>query len=77
MLQTKTKIFSIHLAARPAGKVSRFIIKRNGYCLYSENKIHGRDSFCVVFCSIMTYLTKVSGTDFKSATLHLYYQTIS
>ena len=31
-------------------KLSKFIIKRNGYCLYSENQIQKNDSFCASYC---------------------------
>ena len=35
-------------------KLSKFIIKRNGHCLYSEYKIQGltnkRDSYCASYC---------------------------
>ena len=62
-------------------KLSKFIIKRNGYCLYSEYKIQGRtnkqDSFCASYCLYIIYLTKVLGIDFKSAVLNLYYQRFS
>ena len=38
----------------PPQKLSKFIIKRNGYCLYSEYRIQGltdkRDSYCASFC---------------------------
>ena len=58
--------------------LSKFIIKRNGYCLYSEYKIQGltnkQDSFCNRYCLYIIYLTK--GKDFKSAVLNLYYQMI-
>ena len=57
-------------------KLSKFIIKRNGYCLYSEYQIQKNDSFCASYCLYIIYLTKVSGTDFKSAVLNLYYQII-
>ena len=44
-------------------KLSEFIIKRNGYCLYSENKIQSltnkRDSYCASYCLYILYLTKV------------------
>ena len=30
----------------PPKKLSKFIIKRNGYCLYSEYQIQKNDSFC-------------------------------
>ena len=64
----------------PPKKLSKFIIKRNGYCLYSEYKIQGltskRDFCCASYCLYIIYLTKVIGTDFKSAVLNLYYQMI-
>ena len=31
-------------------KLSKFIIKRNGYCLYSEYQIQKNDSFCASYC---------------------------
>ena len=55
-------------------KMSKFIIKRNGYCLYSEYQIQKNDSFCASYCLCKVYLTKVIGIDFKSAVLNLYYQ---
>ena len=55
-------------------KLSKFIIKRNGYCLYSEYQIQKNDSFCASYCLYIIYLTKVLGIDFKSAVLNLYYQ---
>ena len=62
-------------------RLSKFIIKRNGYCLYSEYKIQGltskRDSYCASYCFYIIYLTKVLGVDFKSAVLNLYYQRFS
>ena len=58
-------------------KLSKFIIKRNGYCLYSEYQIQKNDSFCANYCLYMIYLTKVLGIDFKSAVLNLYYQRFS
>ena len=57
----------------PPNKLSRFIIKRNGYCLYSEYKIQDLDCFCVTYCLYITYLKKVVGRDFKSAALTLYF----
>ena len=63
----------------PPNKLSRFVIKRNGFCLYSDYKIRGltckRDSFCAAYCLYLIYLTKVLGTDFKSAVLKFYYQS--
>ena len=56
--------------------LSKFIIKRNGYCLYSEYQIQKNDSFCAS-CLYIIYLTKVLGIDFKSAVLNLYYQRFS
>ena len=58
-------------------KLSKFIIKRNGYCLYSEYQIQKNDSFCASYCLYIIYLTKVLGVDFKSAVLNLYYQRFS
>ena len=40
-------------------KLSKFIIKRNGYCLYSEYQIQKNDSFCGSCCLYIIYLTKV------------------
>ena len=58
-------------------KLSKFIKKRNGYCLYSEYQIQKNDSFCASYCLYIIYLTEVLGFDFKSAVLKLYYQRIS
>ena len=58
-------------------KLSKFIIKRNGFCLYSEYQIQKNDSYCASYCLYIIYLTKVLGIDFKSAVLTLYYQRIS
>ena len=61
----------------PPKKLSKFIIKQNGYCLYSEYQIQKNDSFCASYCLYIVYLTKVLGIDFKSAVLNLYYQRFS
>ena len=58
-------------------KLSKFIIKRNGYCLNSEYQIQKNDSCCASYCLYIIYLTKVLGFDFKSAVLNLYYQKFS
>ena len=58
-------------------KLSKFIIKRNEYCLYSEYQIQKNDSYCASYCLYIIYLTKMLGIDFKSAVLNLYYQRIS
>ena len=34
----------------PLKKLSKFNIKRNGYCLYSEYQIQKKDSFCASYC---------------------------
>ena len=57
-------------------KLSKFIIKRNGYCLYSEYQIQKNDSYCASYCLYIIYLTKVLDIDFKIAVLNLYYQMI-
>ena len=64
----------------PPRKLSKFIIKRNGYCLYSKYKIQGltskQDSYCASYCLYIIYLIKVLDIDFKIAVLNLYYQMI-
>ena len=60
----------------PPRILSKFIIKRHGYCLCSEYQIQKNDSFCASYCLYIIYLTKVLGVDFKSAVLNLYYQMI-
>ena len=57
-------------------KLSKFIIKPNGYCLYSEYQIQKNGKFCASYCLYIIYLTKVLGNDFKSAVLNLYYQRL-
>ena len=61
----------------PPKKLSKFIIKRHGFCFYSEYQIQKEDSFCASYCLYIIYLTKVIGIDFKSAVLNLYYQRLS
>ena len=68
--------FDSYGCVRPK-KLSKFIIKRKGYCLYSEYQIQKNDSFCASCCLYIIYLTKVLGIDFKSAVLDLYYQRFS
>ena len=58
-------------------KLSNFIIKRNGYCLYSEYQIQKNDRLCASYCLYIIYLTKFVGIDFISAVLNLYYQRFS
>ena len=58
-------------------KLSKFNIKRNGYCLYSKYHIQKNDSFCASYCLYIIYLTKLLGIDFKSVVLILYYQRFS
>ena len=64
----------------PPQKLSEFIIKRNGLKL-SGYKIQGltsrRDNYCASYFLNIIYLTKVVGTDFKSAVLNLHYQRFS
>ena len=61
----------------PPKKLSKFIIKRNGYCLFSEYQIQKNDSFCASCCLYIIYLTKIVGIDFKFAVLDLYYRRFS
>ena len=58
-------------------KLSKFIIKRNGYCLYSEYQIQKNDSLCASYCLNIIYLTKIIDIDFKSTVLNLYYRRFS
>ena len=58
----------------PPKKLSKFIIKQNGYCLFSEYQIQKNDSYCASCCLYLIYLIKVLGIDFKSAVLNLFYQ---
>ena len=58
----------------PPKKLSRFDIKRNGYCLYSEYQIQRKDSLCARYFFYIIYLTKIAGINFKPAVLNLYYQ---
>ena len=58
-------------------KLFNFIIKQNGYCLYSEYQVQKNDSYCASYCLYIIYLTKVLGIEFKSAILNLYYQRSS
>ena len=55
-------------------KLSKFIIKRNGYFLYSDYQIQKNDSFCASYCLYIFYLTKMIGIVFIPAVLNLYYQ---
>ena len=71
------KTILIHMVVLHLKKQSKFIIKRNGYCLYSEYQIQKYDTFCASYCLYIIYLTKVLGYDFKSAVLTLYYQRFS
>ena len=58
-------------------KLSKFIMKRNGYCLSSENQIQKNDSFCASYCLYIIYMVKVLRKDFESAVLILYYRRFS
>ena len=71
------EIYFDSYSCAPPKKLSKFIIKRNGYCLYSEYQIQKNDSFCASFCLYIIYLTKVLGIDFISVVLNLYYQRFS
>ena len=54
--------------------LSKYIIKRDSYCLSSEYQKQKNDSFCASYCLYRIYLTEVIGIDFKSGALNLYYQ---
>ena len=72
--------YFISYGCAPPSKLSKFILKRNGHCFYSEHKTQGltnrRDSYCASYCLHMIYLTKVMGIDFISAVLDLYYHRV-
>ena len=55
----------------PPKKLSKFIIKRNGYCTYSEYQIQKKDSLCASYCLYIIYSTEIVGIDFKPAVLNL------
>ena len=61
-------------------RLSKFIIKRNGYCLFSKYKIQGltskRDSYCASYCLYIINLSNVLGIHSKIVVLNLYYQMI-
>ena len=58
----------------PPKKLSKFIIKRNDYCLHSGYQLRKNGSLCASYCLYIIYLTKIVGIDFKSAVLNSYYQ---
>ena len=64
----------------PPRKLSKFIIKRNRHCLYSEYNVQGltnrQGSYCATYCLYIIYLTNVLGIDFKPVVFNLYYQYI-
>ena len=59
-------------------KLSKFIIKPNGYYLYYEYRIQGltnkRYSYFASYSLYINYLTKVIGIDFRYAVFSLYFQ---
>ena len=61
-------------------KLFKFIIKRKGFCFYSEYKIPGltykKDSYCATYFLLIIFWTKVLKIGFKPAVLSLYYQKI-
>ena len=57
-------------------KLPNYIKNKHEKCVYSEYQIQKNDSFCGRHCLYIIYLTKVVGTDFKSAVVNLYYQKI-
>ena len=43
----------------PPQKLSKFIMKRNGHCFYSQYKIQGVNSFGASYCLYIIYLRKI------------------
>ena len=70
------EIYFDNYGCAPPKKLSKFIVKRNGPCLYSEYQIQKNDSFSASYCLYILFLTKVVGIDFEPAVLKLYYQMI-
>ena len=64
----KKKYFDSYGCSTPK-RLSKFIIKQNGFCLNSEYQIQKNDSFCASYCLYIIYLTKFVGKVFKSAVL--------
>ena len=60
----------------PAKKLLKDLKNRHGKCIYSEYQIQKTDIFSASDCFFIIYLTKVIGSDFKSAVLILNYQMI-
>ena len=50
-----SEIFCDIYGCAPLKKLSNFIIKRNGYCVYSGNKTQNPDSYCASFCLWFTW----------------------
>ena len=44
------KIYFDSYGCSPPKKPTKFIIKQNGFCLYSEYQIPKKDSFCASYC---------------------------
>ena len=44
------KTILTHMVVFLLKKLSKFIIKQNGYCLYSEYQIQKDDSYCAGYC---------------------------
>ena len=44
----------------PPQKLSKFIIKRNGHCLYSEHKIQGLTNKRLLLCKLMFICTLIN-----------------
>ena len=66
-------IYSESFGCAPPKKLSKFIIKQNGFCLYSENQIQKNVNSCASYCLYLIHLTKVESIDFNSPVLNLYY----
>ena len=69
----KNKKYFDSYGCSPPKKLSKILIKRNGYCLYSEHQIQKIDSFFASYCLYIIYLVNVLGIDFESTVLNLYY----
>ena len=61
----------------PPKKLSKFVIKRKGFCLNSDYQIQENDILCAKYCLSIIYLIKVFGIAFNSGVLNLYFERIS
>ena len=76
----KTENYFDSYGCSPPNNLIKFIIKRIGYCLFSDYETQGltteKDYHYSIYCFYIIYLTKVEGLDFISVVSNLYYQVV-